>query len=730
MDIILLIFHIILILILFLVYQHTNVGQTSDLLTIFKELSRHNTSISSFSTGYYERKKKYKNVYLISDKQEEYKLQEKWEFLPVDLHGNLLDLSNTHGTVVPLNNNGYTVSGIEKNMFACPNSNNFEGLKCTQKAACTSPNDDNKWKPLTRYQFHRLNRLATKEESINLDEMHPRLKIQCLPENKYKLVQCAENELVDTFSLNCVPYDICKNKLSGFKHKFRINATQGMLNENEYYTCKNNKSELSTCSDNMVYSREHQTCIVKSECFNRGNDTLHLDEQRYIACKNNMGRIIDCGKITESTLPAYTYETVDFNSKVTYIESDKDGRLNCKHDICIPKVLSYKDDILSFNYGIKQCNEDGSTKKEVVCDITPNHDRESVFSYAWGEPFNYTIKHWPTTVLDMETLTCVKPTKEKIISPYSDVMLAWSSVMSEPHKYNLAREEYVCDGYQYQWNYKNNTIDPPIGVSTSTFNASTHFIDSAKPCQDTLRQFASDHLFHGVVSKPLGPDNAPPLFYYANINTLLNIKTMWPSYSKAKGGYLTSFVKYDYTNDVVIAETYLDVHSPPAGFFNAKSKEQLNDNDIIPLHPIGWITFFEDIKKHGINLNSEIAWFGIYTGELNHFKVNVNSAVLDSSHILPTSSPITLSSDKLSQQYYRYILWDKYKNDEYMLHENFILTKYGVKTNGKIIDAGIYPLNLQVVMYKQEKKIRIRVEYREALVIFDRNNLDPISLYP
>lgn len=92
------------------------------------------------------------------------------------------------------------------------------------------------------------------------DDHYPyqqRLRVQCLDKDRNCYIEsCPGNKLVDRESLRCETYDICNDRINGYKQNFDIKVNDEdetakasptfdeSLKERQYDICKNNVSEL------------------------------------------------------------------------------------------------------------------------------------------------------------------------------------------------------------------------------------------------------------------------------------------------------------------------------------------------------------------------------------------------------------------------------------------------------------------------------------------------------
>lgn len=445
MDLILLITAILLIVIIIIVYTLNTVKQTSDLDALFMDLLKLKPDAVSFCLGKNETTGKYRNVQTNEDGKA---IIVEAEY-PINLDGDFIILKD-HGDITELTSgDGFKMSGVDLMEFKCPDG--FEGINCTLKPLC-SETDAGKYKALTYTQFNELGLYTnsfsrTPIETRASEPTHPRIRVLCLNTlGEYELQTCPNNTLLDA-DLKCQPYDICEDRINGYKHNYKISSTSSDLNKNEYYICDNNKSVLTTCADDTVFSMDNSGCVTESLCYNKGSETLPVDDNSYIQCANDQGTIVTCPDGIENI----------------------DGVLSCKVDTCIPEQFEYNDGMLQYVYGNTICTDGIADTK--MCDNTLN---PRVYNYEWAEKFTYSIDGWPTEIM-AEDRTCIAPTDSIIIDPI--IKLQWTDAMPEEHDYNILTEKYICpEGTKYIVDYKNQVMEPEL----------SGIVDYLSPCQNDV----------------------------------------------------------------------------------------------------------------------------------------------------------------------------------------------------------------------------------------------------
>lgn len=530
MDIVLIILIVVLILIIVTIYVLNTVKTTGDLNVIFEKLLLQKADTVSYCIGKNEVTGKYKNV--VTNSEGKTVIVEN--DYPVGLDGKYIILKD-HGTITARpDNNGFKMSGADLIDFKCPDG--FEGINCALKAIC-SPEDAGKLKPLTYTQFNELGLYLNTFErnpiqtfrSIMSEPTHPRIRINCLnKEGDYELQTCPNNRLLDE-NLQCKPYDICSDRINGYKHNYKIRDTDPDLQKNEYYICDNNVSVKTKCSDDTVFSMASGGCINESPCFNKGNATLPIDDKSYIQCSNDKGKIIKCK------------DGVD----------DNGGVLSCHVSTCQPETFTVNVGVLSYKYGDTVCiNDKPDTKR---CNNSPN---PRTYNWKWAEDFTYTIDDWPTEIMD-ENRNCVPPTDDIITNPIID--LQFTDLMPEAHPFNLKTQKYVCpEGTKYIIDYVNQKILPE----------DPFYYNAAVPCFNEPLNF----------KYPVIPFSSPHIYYMLLLDFLIpkdlnESSNYWPIV-RYHPGYKSEYIATEIIQEpnFLYLQDYISDY-PPIGFSDPEVKD-------------------------------------------------------------------------------------------------------------------------------------------------------------
>lgn len=536
MDILFIIVAIISIVIIVIVYILNYIPKTYNVTKLFERISKNKPSTQAFSLGRRNETSKFRNVVLNKDGKA---IVVDNEDYPIGFDGRYIVLKD-HGTVVE-NENGFKITGMDLVDFKCPEG--YEGSKCQPKPLCL-PEDSGKVKPLTYTQFNslRLYRNEFKRDQIQMpynslddEPIHPRLRIQCLDiDGNYDIEACPQNRLLDK-NLQCQPYDICSDRLNGFKHNFPIQPDEHALPSNEYYICDNNVSVKRKCNDGTVFSFNSKGCVTKSPCYNMGQATIPIDDASYIQCENDIGFIVECP------------------SGVV----NNDGILACYTPLCMPETKTYENKHLRYDYSQTICIDD--RPQITTCDVAA---KDRVYHYTWAEDFDYILPNWPKEIL--KNGQCISPDDSIIYDPF--VSLAWSTAMPERHKFNIKTQQYECDdSTQYRWNYIDQKLMPEN-------NNIDELIYSGAPCQNAIEsqlkfkiQNFPNNKIYLIKTQPVH------LFDYTNVY-------LWPVYNRTNDNYLHT--RCEYTDSGLEITTYSS-NTIPLGFYLDDTKHMDSNNNTL-----------------------------------------------------------------------------------------------------------------------------------------------------
>lgn len=516
--------------------------RTGDLSAVLAALRRRRPDTVAFTLGRDQSDGRlYRNVYAGAEGAPPYVLSEND---PVASDGGYVTVDTGHGRVID-GVNGFTVTGVA-GAFTCPEG--YEGSRCRPKPLCP-PADDGRAKPLTREQFNALELygLNVTPVSDRVDataaDYHPRVSVQCTTDGAYELRVCPDNRLLDPSTLSCVEYDVCQDRVNGYKHDYRIDSYR--LKHGEYYLCADNRSELKSCDGNAAFSTRRQACVSESECVGRGKSQLPVDDHNYVQCRGDNGRDVHCEHGVQR----------------------RDGVLSCVTKTCRPYTLSHDDGILRYAYGRNVC-DDQDRATLTVCEQAPSTYHTA--TYRWADAVDLKLHNWPQEVMDATTGECGMP-GVGIILESATIDLRWSPAMLDAHKFNVRKLQYVCDPsvHNYRWDYINGVVVPAVPP--------TLFVDAATPCQSSAVNVSETEWWTlatslGTTVETFPPHVTPPLVYavplpprYLNRRGRHHHHHFWPVYDRKRDRYKGSVLTYDRVRNIHTATEYTS-KIPPCGF--------------------------------------------------------------------------------------------------------------------------------------------------------------------
>jgi len=565
MDIVLLILAVILIFILISVYVISSVPKTTNLKKLMDEIAKLQPLASSYTLGRNNDatatagNSTFKNVYLDQNAEPVLRIEKN----PTNYQGKPIILQ-PHGDIIHHDDgNGYKISGLDTIEFTCPD--NYGGENCILNPICTR-DDSGTYKPLSFTQFNGLglylNEYAyegiPRTDDRAIEENHPKIRVHCLDNlGNYKLETCPDNTKLNFQTMQCDPYDICEDHINGYKHTMSIDKTSSPLKSNEFYMCENNRSVLQTCANDTKYSNDVGGCITGTPCFNRGFDTIKLNDTSYLQCSHDRGIVVNCplGVITD----------VNNGNEV----------FSCIIASCKPEIITEHVESLVYDSGEVTCVDDKAIVK--LCDTTST---EKVYNYKWAEDFQIKINSWPKEIY--KNGNCVQATNDIIRNPI--IQINWSAAMPHQHPYNILTEKFVCDENttKYRWDYLRKTLDP---MPTND----NEIINSASPCQ-------TGPIDANIIRYPSNryPEDTPAYIIITEdlyLNTYEKLR-LWPYYNADTKLYMSTSV--DYTSTGIIIETSSS-KIIPFGFILPDNKSPGDES--LQLHLVGYQKFIPFVKK-------------------------------------------------------------------------------------------------------------------------------------
>lgn len=455
MDIVLILLIVLCFTILLILHMVQKTRQTEDLTIIYKKLLKNNPRTIAWTFGWIKNRNLYKNVYVNNDEQN-YAFDVKYENYPISFDGKPLIIDNTHGMVTS-HSSGFSVSGINSDMpFDCPSG--YSGPECQQSPLCDAK-EAGTYKLLSRDQFKTLNLYNYTGSGLHVHEdehlYHQRLRVKCLNETgRFDIEACVDNKLVDHETVQCKIYDLCNDRLDGYKHNYPITENEFPLNDNQYYVCETNKSVLRACADDSVFSNVNMGCIAQNKCYGLGEKRIVLDNDTYLQCLGDVGQIKRCKY------------GVGLHYETPY----------CLVPKCIPRTYSYDDGLLRFITGMVWCDENDDAH-QALCD---ERVVKKEYRYRWGTQPDVVvhIPNWPHSVFDETKRVCVEPTMDNVLIPNAYIKVRWTDNMKKSYDFDVRTKRFVCkpDDNLLQLDYINHRLIPDLDVTDK-------FVDYSVPCQ-------------------------------------------------------------------------------------------------------------------------------------------------------------------------------------------------------------------------------------------------------
>lgn len=513
-TIFLFVYALLLVIGLYAFYWSNYIDPIDELMPLFKKLSNKHSALVAFTLGK-NAAGQYQNVSFDNEKGNLIRTTSK---NPINLDGRLLTFQNDHARIFE-HDDGFRIGGIN-NKFLCPEG--YEGPECKLMSLCSDGDAEGTLKHLTNAQFNALqlqdeHQLLLKVPHGNItdanstfsyaSDIHPKIRVRCGKNGTFQLQACGDNMKLND-EVQCVTYDVCKDKVDGFKY--------GVDESGTYYMCVDGKRVEHQCDSGLVFDNARSGCVRRSQCLDKGTLTIRANANSYIQCQNNKGSLVTCEHgVKESALG-----------------------VSCRDVPCTPRDLQYHDTHLKYNFG------------RVVCD---DHDQESIQmcdheteerEWKWGD-VSYKMPNWPKTVMNPEG-KCVAPTDDIIHNPI--IQLQWSKVMKGAHNFNVITGKYVCKDNEYIRDYLRNTTEPKVDEK--------YILNPIVPCQSKLipigkmpiEKFPKNTVFTCYTRNTCLPD-------YSQLS-------LWPTFEDGK----YRCTECSYKNSKLIVTTSTTSVKPPTGF--------------------------------------------------------------------------------------------------------------------------------------------------------------------
>lgn len=558
-DYTLLLLGVILMLVLCLVFQLNQIKTTPHVGELFRMVQKFNPTTVAFCMGRTADGRRFRNAVLSHTGT----VQEAVMSYPVTLDGSPIYIRE-HGAIVPDTvGGGFHVEGIGLDrtvVFRCPPG--YGGYPCKPLPICAADDAVGTVKPIRYAQFRALDLYGVggpfeqrssddgtfRSKRSTADPIHPRIRALCTGNERHQLQICPNNTLLDETSLECVPYDVCQDRLNGYRHNDIIVRGQPPLTNAQYYICAGNVSSMSTCPHDTVYDAAAKGCVTTSPCLNKGSITLAgPTENTYIQCANDTGSVVRC----ENGVQRTAVSGPDGTSGYAYVCAP--GTIKCE-----PRPFMVTTDQLRYASGGIHCPDgpDGAAVRRLC--TTRTTDR--TVRKRWIESFDITVPNWPDRIWDQASGACVEPTHDIIAS---SMPVQFSALMPDAYDYDLQRERYVCStDSDYRWDYDTGVLVPP-GPAGRIFNPGV-------PCHAGPLEPGSGDLPQEpilplpIVDKATGRAVAPPCGYSVSVLSPRLERGLWPVRIPDDGSYRWCGATETDTHLTVVEFTSAD--TAPRGF--------------------------------------------------------------------------------------------------------------------------------------------------------------------
>lgn len=701
MDIILISLLVFMIISLLILYLLNRVRRTKDLNSLLKDLLSRQPSTIAFSLGYDRERGKYKNATITNEGG----VKIRYDANPIAHDGSFIILKE-HGVVQPdkQTKNGYRISGMDLVHIKCPDG--YEGFECKLKPLCSGA-DVGKYKPLTYTQFNglglysntfRAKAISTRRKRRDASEQtHPRIRVHCLNDGKYELQTCPDNELLN-HDLKCVPYDICTDRIDGFKHNYKISANQADLSDDQYYVCDGNVSVLRRCPESSVFSASNKICVSRSACFGKGDATIKIDANNYIQCNNDLGTKVHCEHgVTENA----------------------NGHLQCLYLTCKPSVFEKETTDLYYASGGVVCVNDTAVEK--MCDTSPIASPYRI-KQTWAiTEFNDPFSDWPKEIYDDSLGKCVSAANAKSIAKrLPDIR--WTKLMPEVHKFDYEKRQFVCADGEYRIDYERNEIVPPLPVG--------RYVQTAAPCQsETLNVWQLP--WRNYTNLTVYPKDHPVAVVGVDydISALKECaERLWPVKDPARNIY--RFVRITYTtaldNRDPLLIYILNVEEcedaiPPTGFEAIETKptdDRITEEEgFYMLNLVGFGTPDKKTARENVWFVLSGGKYDVVRSEYERVKLTDDQqSTFEIVHTYRIGCPKEIRGNASVP-----IMWPNLpsKVQDIAVDEGatLLMSRDGIKYNGGLVSPGLYTLNVK------KTDTGLQVAYRDMKVQLETSSL-------
>ncbi|KAI5630621.1 vp91 [Venturia canescens] len=666
MDLFFTIFIVLLIILLLIAYMLNRVPRTHDLIQLLDLVREEKPMATAFSLGsvrYTSKKNRYLNIYWDGDK-----ITQKLQTRPVNSDGSYVFRTN-HGRIIEYSD-GFTITGMEKVFFKCPAG--YKNFNCQLESPCTMEEHKNEaskgltytmFNALDVYQHSLMDVPVNSDKDVSSLEKHPRIRIQCLKDGNYELVTCPNNKVLDPVSLKCQPYDICEDRINGYKHNYSKDGKE--LEPGHYLICEENVGKDMECAKNTSFSMSQQGCITQSKCYGRGSDQIWEKSDTFIQCKNDR----------------------EFRKYCEHgIDMDDNGIMNCHKINCFPNEIEEESKLLEYYTKGKKCTNDDRPIR-VIC---TKKKVNKIYQHEWIEKFKIVVEGWPDRIMNKTTYECMTP-DDSIYKKDATELVRYTDIMSQSYPYDLKRETFKCKT-RYVWDYKIGKIFETL----TRKDAGDIILDSASPCQYKIYEKPDRIPIWGFGERfPIKTSGKAPAVYRVSF---IQEKTfdipyrMWPTYNWKTKVYYATTVCYDFTNRKFVCDTFTDI-VPPVGFALADSATKKDQQLYLRGYP--------DFPKK--NEHNDYMWYFIASGETEPVRFRPSAKRETTRYACPQS--IDTTSMKNGTTAFVFIMWDNILGSNFVeLTPGFIIKRREIIVSGKSASISFQPVMIEKLKTKTTLK--------------------------
>lgn len=196
---------------------------------------------------------------------------EKIEDYPVDDSGNLLQPTSK---ILKPNENGYKITGVDAD-FSCPAYWTWNGKTCVSKNPCSGVVT-----PQNRPIYNEIGIASLRKY------------IYCNSDTDYVIKTCTGPKIYKD-GAGCQFYDVCTEMKEFDRHTIQVSDYN--LAIDQYYTCRNKTSVLSTCDNGQVFNKNLNLCAPREVCLNKPDGYIaNSSANSYVYCLQGKDITVNC----------------------------------------------------------------------------------------------------------------------------------------------------------------------------------------------------------------------------------------------------------------------------------------------------------------------------------------------------------------------------------------------------------------------------------------------------